>query len=105
MDYLSFSSDNHQSNTSERDSLEEIVTNIGSPRDARKIKSCSLLIKRVDECFLFFCSMAELKKKEDLLSDDELERELERGDFPSLDSGEEIDDDDLLLELEEMLNS
>ncbi len=49
--------------------------------------------------------MAELKKKEDLLSDDELERELERGDFPSLDSGEEIDDDDLLLELEEMLNS
>lgn len=48
---------------------------------------------------------AELKKKEDLLSDDELERELELGDFSSLGSNEEIDDDDLMLELEEMINS
>ena len=47
---------------------------------------------------------AELKKK-DLLSDDELERELELGDFSSLGSDEEIDDDELLLELEEMINS
>ena len=48
---------------------------------------------------------AELRKKEDLLSDEELERELELGDFSSLGSDEEIDDDDLLLELEEMINS
>lgn len=53
----------------------------------------------------FFCRSAELKKKEDLLSDDELERELELGDFSSLGSNEEIDDDDLMLELEEMINS
>lgn len=48
---------------------------------------------------------AELEKKKDLLSDDELERELELTDFSSLGSDEEIDDDALLLELEEMINS
>ena len=48
---------------------------------------------------------AELQKKEHLLSDDEFERELELGDFSSLGSDEEIDDDDLLLELEEAINS
>ena len=47
----------------------------------------------------------ERKKTDDLMSDDELERELELGDFSSLGSDEEIDDDDLLLELDEMINS
>ena len=54
---------------------------------------------------LSFYSNAELRKNEDLLSDDELERELELGDFSSLDDAEEIDDDDLMLQLEEMINS
>ena len=53
----------------------------------------------------FYFRNAELEKKKDLLSDDELERELELTDFSSLGSDEEIDDDALLLELEEMINS
>ena len=55
--------------------------------------------------YVIYLRNVELKKKEDLLSDDELERELELDDLSSLASGEEIDDDDLMLELEEMINS
>ena len=51
-------------------------------------------------------SDAELrKKKEDLMSDDELERELDLGNISSGDDLEDLNEDDLLLEIEEMINS
>ncbi|XP_065070740.1 DNA ligase 1-like isoform X1 [Rhopilema esculentum] len=76
---------------------------ISSPKAGKEDESDNVVSQAMDD--IREAVNVELKKKEDLLSDDELERELELDDLSSLASGEEIDDDDLMLELEEMINS